>query len=266
MRRCITLAACVVIVLAIAPAFAQQPTPPYPQPVPPAPQPAPPQPTPSQQPPPGPPPGIVPVVPQLTPSSLRILPGQSVAGITIGSGLRLILSRFGRPSDIRETSVDIVYTFSKWGIVVYIQSGKVSAASTSNSLLKISDELGVGYRVDDVLRLVGRSFREGTVENFPGMIYDDLGVAFGLDRTGVAIVIVFKRNTASRVSGLFPGGAAPPAIAGFPQVAGLRPYSAETNYLSLPGYLRWIVYPASGVWITYAEAARVVQEQQAASR
>ncbi len=261
MRHCATLAACVVIVLAIAPAFAQQPTLPYPQPAPPAPQP-PPQPVP----PPVPQPGIVPTVPQLTPSSLRIVPGESVAGIAMGSGLRLVLSRFGRPSDVRDTSVDTVYTFSRWGIVVYIQSGKVSAASTSNSLLKLSTELGVGYRVDDVLRVVGRSFREGTVENFPGMIYDDQGIAFGLDRTGVAVVIVFKRNTASRVSGLFPGGAAPPAVAGFPQVAGLRSYSAETNYLSLPGYLRWIVYPASGVWITYTEAARVVQEQQAASR
>ena len=261
MRRCATFAACVVIVFAIAPAFAQQPTPPYPQPVPPAPQPQPPQ----QPGPAVPPPGIVPV-PQLPPSSLRIVPGASLAGITMGSGLRLILSRFGRPSDTRDTSVDTVYTFSRWGIVVYIQSGKVSAASTSNSLLKLSDELGVGYRVNDVLRVVGRNFREGTVENFPGMIYDDQGIAFGLDKTGVAVVVVFPRNTASRVSGLFPGGAAPPAIAGFPQVAGLRPYSAETNYLSLPGYLRWIVYPASGVWITYAEAARVVQEQQAASR
>jgi hypothetical protein len=261
MRRCATIAACVVIVLAIAPAFAQQPTPPYPQPVPPAPQPSPPQPGPAV-----PPPGIAPIAPQLPPSSLRIVPGASLAGITVGSGLRLILSRFGRPSDVRDTSVDTVYTFSRWGIVVYIQSGKVSAASTTNSLLKLSNELGVGYRVDDVLRAVGRSFREGIVENFPGMIYDDQGIAFGLDRTGVAVVIVFAKNTASRVSGLFPGGAAPPAIAGFPQVAGLRPYSAETNYLSLPGYLRWIVYPASGVWITYAEAARVVQEQQAASR
>ena len=261
MRRHATLAACVVIVLAIAPAFAQQPTPPYPQPVPPAPQPSPLQPGPAI-----PPPGLAPIGPQLPPSSLRIVPGTSLAGITVGSGLRLILSRFGRPSDVRDTSVDTVYTFSRWGIVVYIQSGKVSAASTTNSLLKLSNDLGVGFRVDDVLRAVGRSFREGIVENFPGMIYDDQGIAFGLDRTGVAVVIVFAKNTASRVSGLFPGGAAPPAIAGFPQVAGLRPYSAETNYLSLPGYLRWIVYPASGVWITYAEAARVVQEQQAASR
>src|SRR5574340_968698 len=234
MRRCTTLAACVVIVLAIAPAFAQTP---YPQPVPPAPQPSPPQPVQPQPVQPVPPPGIVPVVPQLTPSSLRIVPGDSVAGITMGSGLRLILSRFGRPSDVRDTSVDTVYTFSRWGIVVYIQSGKVSAASTSNSLLKISDELGVGYRVDDVFRVVGRSFREGTVENFPGMIYDDQGVACGLDRTGVAVVIVVKRNTASRVSGLFPGGAAPPAVAGIPALDRL-PGIGGLDYLRRSGARR----------------------------
>jgi len=184
----------------------------------------------------------------------------------MGSGVRLILARFGRPSDVRETSVDTVYTFSRWGIVIYVRNGVVSAASTSNSLLKLSEDLGVGYRAEDVIKAFGRGFREGTVENFPGMIYDDQGVAFGLDRQAVAVIIVFKPKTAAEVSGLFPGGAAPPAIAGFPQVAGLRPYSAETNYFSLPGYLRWIVFPASGIWITYGEAARVVQEQQAAVR
>ncbi len=243
MRRSATLAACVILTLATAPAFAQEPQP--------APQPAP---QPFQP------------APQLPPSSRRIVPGESLAGITMGAGVRLILARFGRPSDVRETSIDTVYTFSKWGIVIYIRSGVVSAASTSNSLLKISEDIGVGYRAEDVIKALGRGFREGTVENFPGMIYDDQGVAFGLDRQAVAVVIVFKPQTAAQVSGLFPGGAAPPSIAGFPQVAGLRPYSAETNYFSLPGYLRWIVFHASGFWITYGEAARVVQEQQAAGR
>ncbi len=243
MRRSATLVACVVLTLATAPAFAQEP-----QPVPqPAPQPG--QPS-----------------PQLPPGSRRIVPGESLAGITMGSGVRLILARFGRPSDVRETSIDTAYTFSRWGIVIYIRSGVVSAASTSNSLLKISEDIGVGYRAEDVIKTFGRGFREGTVENFPGMVYDDRGIAFGLDRQAVAVVIVFKPLTAAQVSGLFPGGAAPPSIAGFPQVAGLRPYSAETDYFSLPGYLRWIVFNVSGIWITYGEASRVVQEQQAAAR
>lgn len=243
MRRSATLAACVIFTLAAAPAFAQEPQP--------APQPAPQPGQPS---------------PQLPPGSRRIVPGESLAGITMGSGVRLILARFGRPSDVRETSIDTVYTFSRWGIVIYIRRGVVSAASTSNSLLKISEDIGVGYRAEDIIKTFGRGFREGTVENFPGMVYDDRGIAFGLDRQAVAVVIVFKPLTAAQVSGLFPGGAAPPSIAGFPQVAGLRPYSAETNYFSLPGYLRWIVFHASGIWITYGEASRVVQEQQAAAR
>jgi hypothetical protein len=54
-------------------------------------------------------------------------------------------------------------------------------------------------------------------------------------------------------------------VAGFPNVVGLRPYSAETNFYSLPGYLRWIVFHASNIRITYAEGSRVVQEQQTAS-
>src|SRR5438034_9679653 len=120
--------------------------------------------------------------PQVPPSSRRIVPGTSLAGINMGSGVNLILTRFGRPSDLRETTIDSVYNFSRWGIVVYIQSGRVSAASTSNSLLKVSDELGVGYRTEDVLKAFGRGFRQGTVEGFPGMIYDDQGVAFGMDK------------------------------------------------------------------------------------
>src|SRR5256886_2972289 len=132
MRRS-TILACVLLLIA-DPGFAQyQPAPQQaPQPAPqlaqqPVPQPMPAQPAPG---------------PQLPPSSRRIVPGTSLAGINMGSGVNLILTRFGRPSDLRETTIDSVYNFSRWGIVVYIQSGRVSAASTSNSLLKVSDELG----------------------------------------------------------------------------------------------------------------------------
>ncbi|HEY3248696.1 MAG TPA: hypothetical protein VGK88_10450 [bacterium] len=53
-----------------------------------------------------------------------------------------------------------------------------------------------------------------------------------------------------------------PALAQqFPNVANLRPFSAEANFMSLPGYLRWLVFQQTGQWITYAEAARVVKEQ-----
>src|SRR5438093_12765006 len=108
----------------------------------------------------------------------------------MGSGVNLILTRFGRPSDLRETTIDSVYNFSRWGIVVYIQSGRVSAASTSNSLLKVSDELGVGYRTEDVLKAFGRGLRQRTVERSPGMLYDDQRVAFGLAKQAVPVELV----------------------------------------------------------------------------
>jgi hypothetical protein len=196
----------------------------------------------------------------------EIVPGQALAGIILGQRIQLILTRFGRPAVVRETLVDVVYTFSRWGIAVYVKDGVVTAASTSNSLLKVSEDLGVGYRVDDVIRMFGRAFREGTVEGFPGLVYDDRGIAFGLDRQAVAVVIVFRPRTAAQVSGLLPGGAAPPPVASFPHVANLRPYSVETNYFSLPGYLRWVVFHAAGIWITFGEASRVVEEQRGEAR
>ncbi len=54
---------------------------------------------------------------------------------------------------------------------------------------------------------------------------------------------------------------APAAAQQFPNVASLRPFSPEANFMSLPGYLRWLVFQQTGQWITYAEAARVVREQ-----
>lgn len=47
----------------------------------------------------------------------------------------------------------------------------------------------------------------------------------------------------------------------FPSVAGLTPFSAECNYMSKPGYLRYRYFVSSGNWISYEEAARVAAEQ-----
>lgn len=46
-----------------------------------------------------------------------------------------------------------------------------------------------------------------------------------------------------------------------PNVATLTPFSAEANFMSLPGYLRWLLFQQTGEWITYEEAARMVEEQ-----
>jgi len=201
------------------------------------------------------------------PVPTRIAPGRSLAGVAVGTTIQRVFARFGRPSVTVETGVDIVHVYSRFGITVYARSGVVTAISTTNSLMKIDEDLGVGYRAEAVTARYGRGFREGAVEGFPGMIYDARGIAFGLDRQGVAAIVVFRTNTANQVSGLLPRGVAvQPPVTGFPNVAGLRPFSPETNFMSLPGYLRWLVHQASGTWITYNEARRIVEEQQRAAR
>ncbi len=47
----------------------------------------------------------------------------------------------------------------------------------------------------------------------------------------------------------------------YPNVASMAPFSAGTNFMSLPGYLRWITWKDQGVWITYQEAERIVAAQ-----
>lgn len=240
MRTFVALFVVLLIAAYVHPLFAQQPQ-----------QPAPPQ-EPAQ-----------PGAPTAPPGPRRIIPGRTLAGIEMGRPIGRVVARFGRPSEVRETALDTMYIFNRFGINVYVKGGVVIAASGTNSLLKVDENFGVGHRVEDVTAMFGRGFREGTVEGWPGMIYDSRGIAVGLDGRGVATVVVFRPGTAANVSALSPGAAGAPPVAGFPNVAHLRPFSPETNFMSLPGYLRWLMHEASGTWITYQEAERVVKEQQA---
>lgn len=49
----------------------------------------------------------------------------------------------------------------------------------------------------------------------------------------------------------------------FPWVVNMKPYTPQTNGMSLDGFLRHLVFQQTGKWITTAEAARVVQQQKA---
>ncbi len=49
----------------------------------------------------------------------------------------------------------------------------------------------------------------------------------------------------------------------FPSVVNLKPYSPDTNNMSLEGYLRQLVFWQTGKWVTLGDAARVVQQQRA---
>ncbi len=56
--------------------------------------------------------------------------------------------------------------------------------------------------------------------------------------------------------------ATPPASAAeYTNVAGLQPWSAESDYMSLPGYLRWMTFKEQGIWLSVPEAKRIVAEQ-----
>ncbi|MDQ7828076.1 MAG: hypothetical protein QN122_05665 [Armatimonadota bacterium] len=46
-----------------------------------------------------------------------------------------------------------------------------------------------------------------------------------------------------------------------PNVSTLEPFSQQTMYMSLPGYLRWLVFQQTGNWISRAEAERIVRQQ-----
>ena len=47
----------------------------------------------------------------------------------------------------------------------------------------------------------------------------------------------------------------------YPNVSNLTPFSPETNFMSLPGYFRYLNHQATGQWLTFAEAARIVAQQ-----
>lgn len=47
----------------------------------------------------------------------------------------------------------------------------------------------------------------------------------------------------------------------YPTVANLKPFTAQADYMSQPGYLRYLVYQQSHQWVSYGEATRIVKQQ-----
>jgi hypothetical protein len=67
---------------------------------------------------------------------------------------------------------------------------------------------------------------------------------------GMAVVLAPQPAAAQEVGG-----------GGYPDVAALEPFSAASNYMSLPGYLRWMTFVEQKVWLSVPEAKRIVAEQ-----
>ena len=55
-----------------------------------------------------------------------------------------------------------------------------------------------------------------------------------------------------------------PAPAGTPgqyaDVKNLKPFSAEADFMSLAGYLRYLTHQRTSQWLTHAEAERIVRQ------
>lgn len=57
------------------------------------------------------------------------------------------------------------------------------------------------------------------------------------------------------------GTALPARAQQVPSVVGLQPFTSETNYMSLPGYLRWQYFLEANVWLSRNEAVALVNQQ-----
>lgn len=49
----------------------------------------------------------------------------------------------------------------------------------------------------------------------------------------------------------------------YPDVSGIVPFTAEANFMSLAGYLKWTSFKDNGVWLSRLEAQRIVTAQKA---
>lgn len=47
----------------------------------------------------------------------------------------------------------------------------------------------------------------------------------------------------------------------YPKIGNVKPFSAGAHFMSLPGYLRYLMHQQTGQWLTYGEAARAVKQQ-----
>jgi len=212
----------------------------------------------------------LPVVAQQGPPPVLIAPGQSIAGVTLGRAASTVLGRLGQPAEARPMRDSTMYAFHRYGLNVYVSDGIIRAVSTSNSLLRTAEGIALGSSAADVRRVYGGQFSDAVVEGLMGMAYDDHGIAFGLDGVVVSIIIIYPpRTQAASPATPQPGSASetpPPGmeigLTSLPRVDNLKSFTPETQYMSVVGFLRFVVYQQTGSWLTHREAQRMLQDQQ----
>lgn len=186
----------------------------------------------------------------VAPSPVLIVPGQSLAGIILGRSVRAVVVRLGPPSEVRTVRDGTLYVFARFGITVYGDGDVIRAISAANSLFRTSEGIGLASAEIDVRRMYGPQFTDVVVEGLQGVAYDHLGLAFGFDRGSVAVILVYTPHVQAQA-----------AFISLPYVENLKPFSAETEFMSLSGYLRYLVFQQSGLWLSYRESARIIREQ-----
>ncbi|MDR7520963.1 MAG: hypothetical protein QN168_00720 [Armatimonadota bacterium] len=211
----------------------------------------------------------LPVVAQPAPTSspVLIIPGHSIAGVALGRSVSSTMGRLGSPAETRALRDGTLLTFPRYGLNVYATDGVVRAVSTTNSLLRTAEGIALGSTVSDVRRAYGSQFSDAVVEGLLGIAYDQHGIAFGLDGVVVSIIIVYPPRTQATPASETAGLASPPTsidvgLVSMPRVENLKPFSPETQYMSVVGFLRYVVYQQTGVWLTHLEASRMLQDQQ----
>lgn len=195
-----------------------------------------------------------------------IVPGQSIAGVALGRTVSATLGRLGQPAEMRTLRDGALYTFPRYGLNMYSADGAVRAVSTTNGLLRTAEGIALGSSVAEVRRVYGSQFTDAVVEGLLGIAYDQHGIAFGLDGVVVSVIMVYPPRTAAAPPSAAPALAAPPAqidmaLASLPRVENLKPFSPETQYMSVAGFLRYVVYHQTGTWLTQNETSRMLQEQ-----
>ena len=188
--------------------------------------------------------------PFIAPSPVLIVPGQSLAGIVLGRSVRSVMTRLGPPAEVRTVRDGTLYVFARFGITVYGDGDVIRAISAANSLFRTPEGIGLGSSDADVRRVYGPQFTDVVVEGLQGVAYDHLGLAFGFDRGSVAVILVYTPHVEAQA-----------AFISLPYVDNLKPFSPETEYMSLSGYLRYLVFQQSGLWLSYREAARIIRDQ-----
>jgi hypothetical protein len=123
-----------------------------------------------------------------------LIPGEGLADISLGSRISEVVARLGAPNEVRLASTDgtLAYTFDQYGISAYARGNTIIALTTTNSLLGMIRGVGLGSTRESIIAMFGTPRNVGLIEGFPGILYDTQGIAFGLDRHAVAVVMIFR--------------------------------------------------------------------------